>query len=73
MALDCQLESSSRSGAFTVTYSYGENSYAYFFSCDTFFAQIRYDAVMPKDYCFGGSCCGATFTMTYFSGETKYA
>ena len=63
MALGCQLDSGFGNVVFTLTY----------FSCDTFFARIGDDVVMPRDYQLGGSPGGTAFTVTSFSGENYYA
>ena len=60
---DGQFESSYSGAAFTVTY----------FSCDTFFARIGYDAVMPIYYQLGRGSGGAAFTVTSFSSENSDA
>ena len=63
MALDCQLDISSDVTAFTVTPFY------YY----TFFAQVRDDTVMPRDYQLGRGSSGAAFKINSLYGENSYA
>ena len=63
MALDLRLYIGSVGGVFTVT----------FLSCDTFFDQIRDDAVIPRDYQLGSGSRGGAFTVISSSSENSYA